>query len=795
MEKPWESRARWIWLPGFDDTRNPGAVVLFRKTFCLTTVPSRFVIRVTADSRYKLRLNNQLISLGPCKGTVDHWYFERVDVADVLQAGVNVLAAEVLRYSPQHRGNISMSRSYTPGFLLLGEEEPIEGEETNRIVVASDLTWRCVEDKSIQFINSPLDHFLSINETVDGTKRHFGWEDVSFDDSAWSMPVELVNAAPTDELTTLPWNLNPREIPLLTSIPGYFKSLVVKNGESRLQPDIRLSDTELAPWNDLLQDSKPLTIPSGSHIVVDLAAPEYSTGYIQLQVSGGAGATIRLLCAESYERAARPSPDVYLKGDRTDFMNGVLNGIWDCYLVAGKTETETYQTWWRRSFRFVRLEIITTSNDVLHLHQVSYTESTYPLEVRSTFESSVPRYENFWTTSLRTLKNCMHETYEDCPFYEQTQFPFDTRSQILFTYLVSGDDRLARKAIHDLHCSLRPDGLIAMRSPAHMNHSLPVFSLSFIHMISDHVLFFGDQELARRYLPTCLAILGYYDRLVRWESDGLVGPFDARAWSYVDWVKEWTFGTPPAARTGPATYFSLVYALALGQMAEIADFLNQKELARDCIERREALLSSVNTHCLNETRTFYLDGPGSREISQHCQVYAVLAGAIKGPAAQSLLRRTLSTAMPQMSYAQALYLFRALHKVDLYSHTISLWSAWDEMLSQGLDTWAEMPFDPRSDCHAWSAVPLSELPCGILGIQPTAPACASIEIRPMLSMVASAKGGIVTPRGVLMVQWSRGNNSFKLRVDVPSETKVDIFLPSGQKTYQDESVIEVDVDL
>lgn len=277
---------------------------------------------------------------------------------------------------------------------------------------------------------------------------------------------------------------------------------------------------------------------------------------------------------------------------------------------------------------------------------------------------------------------------------------------MLFTYNISGDDRLARKALHDFHTSLRPDGLISMRYPAHTNVTLPVFSLFFPLMVEDHIRYFADYDVATRYFPTCDSILNHFARLL--QINGLVGQFNPSHWSYVDWVKDWVFATPPAAKVGPATYFSLVYALSLGTAAAIAEFIGRTDTSREYLKRKEAVIAAVNKECFDGV--WYLDGPVDTfrnvpgSISQHCQVYAVLAGAISGEDARNLMARTLTTpTLHQASYSQMFYVFRALQNLGMYDVTRSLWEPFNTMLDQGLDTWAEALHNPRSDCHAWSA--------------------------------------------------------------------------------------------
>ena len=90
-------KARWISYPG--EAPNVYGVYHFRKSFDLEVVPSRFIVHVSADNRYKLYVNGKLVSLGPARGDIYNWSFETVDLAPYLRKGKNTLASVVWNYA------------------------------------------------------------------------------------------------------------------------------------------------------------------------------------------------------------------------------------------------------------------------------------------------------------------------------------------------------------------------------------------------------------------------------------------------------------------------------------------------------------------------------------------------------------------------------------------------------------------------------------------------------------------------------------------------------------------------
>lgn len=125
ISEDWTLQAPWIWLPDYNDTADqlsPARFVLFRRTFTVekSLADAAYSIHISADSRYRLYINGQSISFGPCKSYPARWYYETVDLAPYLAEGKNVLSARVLRYSPAKYGTSSIVRTNMPGFLVYG---------------------------------------------------------------------------------------------------------------------------------------------------------------------------------------------------------------------------------------------------------------------------------------------------------------------------------------------------------------------------------------------------------------------------------------------------------------------------------------------------------------------------------------------------------------------------------------------------------------------------------------------------------------------------------------------------
>ena len=348
-----------------------------------------------------------------------------------------------------------------------------------------------------------------------------------------------------------------------------------------------------------------------------------------------------------------------------------------------------------------------TGSEPLTILPEPYVETAYPLENSRRPAFTDPKKEKLYDVALRTLQLCMHDTYEDCPYYEQLLYCSDSRLEMLFTYRVSGDPRLALHCIRLFAASQTPQGFVRSRYPSHEPQIIPCFSLYYILMLEDYINETGDTASIAPMIPGAERILETF--LSRRTEQGLIKT--QGYWEFCDWAPEWDsrHGVPNACDTGVSTIENLLFIYAAQSLIRILPLFHRPELANYYYTEVRELMRCVNAYCYDPERGLYMDAPGFHEYTQHAQMYAVLTGCIDRVNGKALMEKTLDDpSLIQCTFVQRFYLFRALEMTGLYDRTEALWQTWQDFIDLHCTTFPEAPDRPRSDCHGWSALPLYE---------------------------------------------------------------------------------------
>lgn len=766
MERRQIPMSSWIWTDAWThaDTQSP-KIVYFRRLVDINGDVASFNVDVSADSRYRLYVNGRSVCVGPCKGDDMVWFHENVDLKPYLVPGKNVIAAIVLRYPTDQKYNHSVWRTSTPGFYMDGAIAYACGEN---VPFRADAEFKTRISRNIELVSeNPFHGFLYVNEIASGDPALAGWLGADYDDSAWAgaKPYSVFQMSKA----VSPASATARPIPLLYEQPLNFAGVMA----------VRASAHAESEWLAFATGRASIEIAANSEEIVEINADHLTTGYLELRMAGGAGAQIDILCSESYYQPVAEGQWRGVKTDRTDSVNGHLEGYTDKYTVAGfgtDCAPETYEPFWFRALRFVQLKI-TTGDSPVKLVSFSYRETGYPLNVISSASASDESFKGIWDISLNSLRRCMHETYEDCPFYEQLQYAMDTRSQILFTYMLGMDDRMARKTIDDFHRARRPDGMINCCYPSYGPNIIPGFSIYYILMIHDHMMYFGDTELVKRYFSTVDGILSYFGRCL--DQRGLVEKIGGilgrhHYWSYVDWAPQWdkTVGVPDAILEGPITMESLLYVFGLNAAAELAEYIGREDVAAEYRQRAASVKAAIRKYCIGANGLIQ-DGPGLDKYSQHCQVFGVLTDFADETESRAMMEAVLTDkSLAQCSVSFAFYMFRALEKAGMYDRTQPLWDPWREMLANHLTSCVENATDGRSDCHAWGSIILYELLAVNLGVRPAKPGYAAAKVAPNLGYLDWAEGSVITPQGLVHVKAWKNGDSVETEITAPEGLEI-----------------------
>ncbi|KAI1846235.1 hypothetical protein JX266_007760 [Neoarthrinium moseri] len=790
--------ATWMWHPNFTEERTDtaGLFVHFRNQLIVdSSPPPSLVIGITADTRYKLYVNGQLASFGPVKGDPSLWFVDEVDVGPYLRTGTNEILVIVLRFFYASPYATSFPRLPLGGLRVTIADAQSSWHDS----LKSSTHWStAIDETSILRIDEPEDDFLHIYEYVDKSQRRL---------LEW-VPAK-VHEFMTSTGNATPWHLSPRIIPPMKREAAYASAVHhVQSNQSLLNWESVLLR---APGSQNSGQSLTLSPHSSHHFDVEMA--QHTTAFVRLRFKRPrtAGSVLNVTYSESYEDEPTLVPYLRRKGHRCDYSKS-LYGPQDRYHFGGITAAESaedqseesFMPFHFRTFRFLRMSIDVGDSE-LDLEGIEIEAVNYPLEVLASFKATPSGngvIEQLWSTSVRTLSNCMHDCYEDCPFYEQLQYAMDTRSSCLFTYYVSGDDRLARQAITQIHNSFQSRlGLTCSRAPSHKPQFIPHFSLFWILMLDDYMKFYGDKSFLEPLLPAVDAILGYFHRLIDQKLGLVASNSQPGIWNFVDWAEAWRpYGIPPAAeRTGFSTYTNNLYAYTLKHAATLVTSLGRPGIAGEYLGRASNIIDAVRNHCFDGE--LFSDGLASSAIadidySEQNQVWSVLSGAASASVAATILRKSLEPApakqLVRSSVSMSFYTLRALSAVggNIYDETFhQFWDPWRQQLALGLTTWEEDSVSQRSDCHAWGSAPIYEFMAEVAGVRPASPGWESIEFSPRLNLFSTIEATVplrqvgAKSEGLVHVSWvtnAEGVIKITLRLELqePKLIPIHVKLPS-----------------
>ncbi len=717
-------------------------VFYFRNTLEITFVQKPQIIYVSADNRYRLFVNDEEVSMGPARGSLDYWRYETVDISSFLKPGKNVIAAEVFNLG-EHKPAAQFS--HKTAFIFQAEGDLGKQINTgtgnwkviqNPAYSAIEVTRAMVED---YFVAGPCD-------SIDGTKFIWNWETAEFDDSNWKTPKPIIRGVGRGYMHGVPWHLVPRNIPPMEQKIVRIPTIIKSSG--------------INPNTQFLSGTGSLHIPANSKVTLLLDQAHLTVGYPEMFLSGGMESSIKVTYAEAL------IAEDGSKGNRNENENKKIRGYHDIFLPDGGISRK-FRPLWLRTWRFIQLDI-ETKNEALEINDYYGIFTAYPLEEKAGFECDNKIISDVWEVGWRTARLCAGETYMDCPYWEQLQYLGDTRLQSLISLYVSGDDRLMRNALLLTDHSRISEGLTMARTPTAIPQITPPFSLYWIDMVHDYYMHRDDSVFIRQFLPGIEAVLGWFER--RMDTNDMLGGLD---WlNFSDWTPGFMVGSPAGVDTSNSALISLNYAYALDRATELFNYFGEEHKADIYQNQAVSIKKAVFSNCFNPDRQLLKDTPFEEIYSQHTNIWGVLTDAIPPEKQKEVIQKVLTdSTLIQCTIYFRFYLFQAMHKVGLADEYLEQLGPWHEMLAKGLTTWEEGDYDERSDCHAWGSTPNYDLLATVCGIRPLVPGFKEIEIKPAFGKLKFMKATMPHPNGFIQLDLTKNiNGKISGFVEIPQNS-------------------------
>lgn len=486
-------KANWIWHSESDEVNS---YVDFKREFNLKK-GQKPEIEISVDGNYALYLNDQFVDSGQYPDYPEYKVYDRLNLSPFAKEGKNELLIRVWWPGVDHFSY----RAEAAGLIYSLFSE-------NELIIASDDQTLASKNCAFQSENVPL-----INEQLGFTFLY---------DARKEGEEEFIPASIIEKNA----EFYPRPIKKLV-VGERVCSKIVNYGVFKENPyehfGERMLLAGLSPryWGpDSIWDQKNGTEFSqkgedGIYLVFDLG--KECVGYVDLELELPEDALV--LCGWGE----------HLNDLRVRSFVGGRNFVFSYYAKAGRNHFMMPLR--RLGARYLQLHIYAPSVRVFYagIRPSDYPIKQYPIEIKDLLHRKI------YSTAIDTLRHCMHDHYEDCPWREQGLYTMDSRNQMLCTYDIFKDSAFPKASLRLIGLSVREDGLTELCAPARVSRTIPSFTAAYLMQLWDYLEFSGDIEFIREMLPYAEKIANAFAARIDSNIGVLPSYTDKKYWNFYEW--------------------------------------------------------------------------------------------------------------------------------------------------------------------------------------------------------------------------------------------------------------------
>ena len=640
----------------------------------------RAELKISADRQYAALINGQYAANGQYADPPHVCSYDLVDVTALLHEGQNELV--VIAFHSD--ADFALARTAEPGVsFALSIDGKIAARSGAETLCRASARYRAGAVVTPQ---------LGYGWEYDFTAAEGGWEPCVPAPARAERPRPIRRCALSSPL--------PAEV----AAQGIFSyrggNTAAERAQNAWLSTLRFSAMTGEPRPEAARLCRPVTFRAdegdGVFVLVDLGRE--TAGYLSLSVSVKEDCDAVLVWGE------------HLADLRIRSQVGGRNFASALRLAAGKNELDEYLH--RMGCRYLCLFAECSE---ITVGRLTLRASEYPFHtVKRSFDDRL--LQKIYETGERTLRLCVHEHYEDCPWREQALYGMDSRNQMLFGYSVFEEYELPRAGLRLLAETARADGLLDLCAPARAAITIPAFSAYWLIALRENADADFDEPFLREMFPYALGMLEVFR--AHTDGRGLYAFPEPCYWNFHEWTAgldgDVIFRDAPIEPYGDGALTALVLIAVRGIAALALRLGETKQVA--AANAYAARLAAALDGYYDEEKGLYasrLTESGLEGWHAYTQALFVLTGELSPERARRLCAELKEEKrVVPMTFASLQLKYDAILKTDgdVSFCVNEVCDVFGKMLFSGATSYWETAYgeadfdDAGSLCHGWSAV-------------------------------------------------------------------------------------------